>query len=628
MGNLIENRIIFDLNKARTGRYEDNSKNRRLHRVGQEYGNKGGEKEDEKSSEKKDDNSSIIQALESKIEQMKKNKHIFVEQGGEVRYNRALETLQSKLDSAKGEERKESVRDKASEKKEKTDSDYEKVNEASRKRTAQKNKKIDEAIKDGAIPVGNGSVGKIMSTGVDGTLTVSFTDGKEEWNDKVQPGSSIYWALFDSDKFPREAAVRRRDYLMGLYHETKSSASAKAYKKEIDRISEKIGKSQEEKDMEADRKTEGKSEDGSDLRSDFKNKFLENPALALTYSTLSDHGTTKDDLVGKEVAKQVMGNKKFKEKFRKELSALGYAKYLGLTPYKYESTGFADNLKDFSSKEIAEKLNVKDGETKEFSLKDSFIRTPGMGNGSLFSYDKMIVSMKNGRPTVTLSGKYQSGYKDNEIKDIKEGIGVLSKNQKETVLNLIEDKASEAGDGKAEEKEPFTRVKFDDLPNSGKVNLKKYLSGKRREKIDSQWKDAGKISDADLKKMEAGLVKKFNDSFDSSSKSQRAEDLYNIMKVKGELQKRGNETKKDGKTKSQENSKEKSMVMNISDDDLKVNSSLKSSSKRRAVLKKVYKIINDIYGDNGYRLENGELNPEWYESNNYLFNRASKINNL
>lgn len=89
--------------------------------------------------------------------------------------------------------------------------------------------------------------------------------------------------------------------------------------------------------------------------------------------------TTKDDLVGKEVAKQVMGNKKFKEKFRKELSALGYAKYLGLTPYKYESTGFSDNLKDFSSKEIAEKLNVKDGETKEFSLKDSFIRTPGWG---------------------------------------------------------------------------------------------------------------------------------------------------------------------------------------------------------------------------------------------------------
>lgn len=428
MGNLIENKIISDINKARTGRYVDNAENRRLHRVGQEYENKGGREKDGKSFEKKDDNSRTIQALEFKIEQMKKNKRIFVEQGGEARYNRALETLQSKLDSAKGEERKESVRDKASEKKEKTDSDYEKVNEASRK-------------------------------------------------------------------------------------------------------------------------TEGKSEDGSDLRSDFKNKFLENPALTLTYSTLSDHGTSKDDLVGKEVAKQVMGNKKFKEKFRKELSALGYAKYLGLTPYKYESTGFADNLKDFSSKEIAEKLNVKDGETKEFSLKDSFIRTPGMGNGSLFSYDKMIVSMKNGKPTVTLSGKYQSGYKDNEIKDIKEGIGVLSKNQKETVLNLIEDKASEAGDGKAEEKEPFTRVKFDDLPNSGKVNLKKYLSGKRREKIDSQWKDAGKISDADLKKMEAGLVKKFNDSFDSSSKSQRAEDLYNIMKVKGELQKRGNETKKTEKPK-------------------------------------------------------------------------------
>lgn len=214
MGNLIENRIISDLNKARTGRYEDNSKNRRLHRVGQEYGSKGEEKEDEKSSEKKDDNSRTIQALESKIEQMKKNKRIFVEQGGEARYNKALETLQSKLDSLKGD------------------------------------------------------------------------------------------------------------------------------------------------------KKSNENEDGSSARS------------------------------------------------------------------------------------------------------------------------------------------------------------------------------------RKKEKESFTRVKFDDLPNSGKVNLKKYLSGKRREKIDSQWKDAGKISDADLKKMEAGLVKKFNDSFDSSSKSQRAEDLYNIMKVKGELQKRGKEPKK------------------------------------------------------------------------------------
>jgi len=35
-----------DLFKARHGRYEDNAKNRRLHRVGQEYGDKKAEDED------------------------------------------------------------------------------------------------------------------------------------------------------------------------------------------------------------------------------------------------------------------------------------------------------------------------------------------------------------------------------------------------------------------------------------------------------------------------------------------------------------------------------------------------------------------------------------------------------
>lgn len=598
MGNLIENRIISDLNKARTGRYEDNSKNRRLHRVGQEYGSKGEEKEDEKSSEKKDDNSRTIQALESKIEQMKKNKRIFVEQGGEARYNRALETLQSKLDSAKGEkggyyeaagkkvyipskeeDRKESARDKAPEKKEKESKDkksevakYDEATARGNKKEADRQKRKAEKVKEGYVPVGGGNLAKVVEKLPGGQVRVKFYNGDDEWADTVDEDSQVALTLEDAGQLKgatkKEKAKAEREYnkmmdkrtedvvdsdIQDMIKEAREGKRPKEYWDHVKQslndtlkndLAKKKAKDKARRTLEALEEALGGAEKDGDLRNDFKNKFLENPALALTYSTLSDHGTSENDLVGKEVAKQVMGSKKFKEKFRKELSALGYAKYLGLTPYKYESTGFADNLKDFSSKEIAEKLNVKDGETKEFSLKDSFIRTPGMGNGSLYSYDKMVVSMKNGRPTVTLSGKYQSGYKDNKTEDIKEGIGVLSKNQKETVLNLIEDKSSEADDGKTEEKESFTRVKFDDLPNSGKVNLKKYLSGKRREKIDSQWKDAGKISDADLKKMEAGLVKKFNDSFDSSSKSQRAEDLYNIMKVKGELQKRGKEPKK------------------------------------------------------------------------------------
>lgn len=459
--DLTEKIISSEILKARHGRYEDNAENRRLHRVGQEYG---------KAAKEKEETTSTISALENKIAQMEKNKHIFMEQeNGKMRYERALKTLKDKLAEKKGgrkgdeklheeaiERKDKEASKKETKRSEKTDSDYESVNQKNRESKAQRDKNIEERLKTGWMEVGNGRVAKVVENLRDGSFIARFYDGKEEFDDKVSPGTRMYEALSSSEKFPKETLRKYRDYLQGVLSTTKSKVLYEYYKKEIAKTSEKIGeKSEEEKAREADVKKK----------------------------------TDKKESVKKE---------------------------------------------DTDSKPSEEK----------------------------------------------------------------------------------------------ESEQVYTRVKFEDIPNSGKVNLKKYLSGKRREKIDSQWKDAGKISDADLKKMEAGLVKKFNDSFDSSSKSQRAEDLYNIMKVKGELQKRGNETKKDGKTKSQENSKEKSMVMNISDDDLKVNSSLKSSSKRRAVLKKVYKIINDIYGDNGHRLENGELNPEWYESNNYLFNRASKINNL
>lgn len=86
--------------------------------------------------------------------------------------------------------------------------------------------------------------------------------------------------------------------------------------------------------------------------------------------------------------------------------------------------------------------------------------------------------------------------------------------------------------------ESFTRVKFDDIPESGKVNLKKYLTGKRKLAVDERWGKISEISTSNLQKTHDELVKKFNSDFESSKKSQRAEDLYNIMKVKNELSKR------------------------------------------------------------------------------------------
>lgn len=97
---------------------------------------------------------------------------------------------------------------------------------------------------------------------------------------------------------------------------------------------------------------------------------------------------------------------------------------------------------------------------------------------------------------------------------------------------------------RGEQTESYTRIKFDDVPNSGKINLKKYLSEKVRKGVDEKWSNIKNIPTENLKKMEKGLVNDLNKNFEAIKKSQRAELLYSIMKVKGELASRGKETQK------------------------------------------------------------------------------------
>lgn len=113
---------------------------------------------------------------------------------------------------------------------------------------------------------------------------------------------------------------------------------------------------------------------------------------------------------------------------------------------------------------------------------------------------------------------------------------------------LKEEPKSEPKQSEAEES--YTRIKFDDVPNSGKINLKKYLSEKVRKGVDEKWSNIKNIPTENLKKMEKGLVNDLNKNFEAIKKSQRAELLYSIMKVKGELESRGKETSKEGSKES------------------------------------------------------------------------------
>lgn len=152
--------------------------------------------------------------------------------------------------------------------------------------------------------------------------------------------------------------------------------------------------------------------------------------------------------------------------------------------------------------------------------------------------------------------KIHSGVKANEEKrnaaEAKETSKKINEAQKEESrgekkTDKAEDKLHDQRqkeETSEEVKESYTRVKFEDVPNSGKVNLKKYLSEKVRQGVDEKWSNIKNIPTDNLKKMEKGLVNDLNKNFEAIKKSQRAELLYSIMKVKGELEKRGKESQK------------------------------------------------------------------------------------
>lgn len=117
-------------------------------------------------------------------------------------------------------------------------------------------------------------------------------------------------------------------------------------------------------------------------------------------------------------------------------------------------------------------------------------------------------------------------------------------------IKLLEEQRKEAYQRKKTEnkekielipEDNFTRVRFDDVPNSSKVNLKKYLSDKVKKNADSVFDLIKNNSTEELQNRERQFIKNFNDTFESSKKSIRAFNLYLILKVKNELARRQNE---------------------------------------------------------------------------------------
>ena len=95
-------------------------------------------------------------------------------------------------------------------------------------------------------------------------------------------------------------------------------------------------------------------------------------------------------------------------------------------------------------------------------------------------------------------------------------------------------------EGSKGERENFTRVNFAEMPNAHKVNLKKYLSAKRKAVVDKQFEQVERSvkRGTDFSEALKGMIEKFNNDFEGMSKAERAERLYAVMRMKNILEKK------------------------------------------------------------------------------------------
>lgn len=128
---------------------------------------------------------------------------------------------------------------------------------------------------------------------------------------------------------------------------------------------------------------------------------------------------------------------------------------------------------------------------------------------------------------------------EDKLKYIKEAGGVNNGSNSEEAKNTNKKMNEAIKQGG----ESFTRVNLPDIPDAHKVNLTKYLSAKRKKAVDDAWNKA-KFDSLPREKASVfqegynKLREQFNNNFDDMSKSERAELLYKILKMKNAMERK------------------------------------------------------------------------------------------
>lgn len=500
MTTLIEKSILNErLEKSRSGTYSDTSENRRKHRVGQKYGS---EKKEEEKPEKTDPNK---MSPEQQLEAI--NKVIAAVNEGKLKLPpEEINTLVAKKTMAE-----EAVKQAKGEKK--PEEKEESKKEATKPEAKSEGKQyapmdIKEAKKE--------LVGKKI------TFKEYFFDGVGSYKDAEGEIKKV--RLYGKEKQP----IAEIDFPNGdgitISLEQLDKRKAMQYEIEFN-----------------DSKSEEPKQEASGQASEAQKEDLREARKKLAYLQDNEERLIKRD-----------GKEKYEERLKQAKDEV--AKLKGEEPQeeaksepkKEESRGEkkTDKASDpiyqvqQKKKEASKKYDSKREEARQkYDKEADEIRSE---IDKLYESDHPDAAKKRKELWNTL--KEKTNKYDAETTRLKDEYEAEYKKLDEAEDKLYDQRQKE--ETSEEVKESYTRVKFEDVPNSGKVNLKKYLSEKVRQGVDEKWSNIKNIPTDNLKKMEKGLVNDLNKNFEAIKKSQRAELLYSIMKVKGELEKRGKESQK------------------------------------------------------------------------------------
>lgn len=522
--------------KSRSGVYSDTAENRRKHRVGQKYGAEKQSDDGEKTEKKETDPAKELEAV---------NKVIAAINEGKMNLPAAevikLSEKKQKLEAAKKQAEKINSGVKANEEKKNAEEAKEtskKINEAQKKERIQSldseleqlEEKREKALRDRFYISSKDEEGEELNRKEINDLSDKIDKlrkekAKLESKKKKEESSSKKSAEMDSGEktdSPKEKEKKADE------KNSKKAAEMKE-KMKSDKASDPIYQIQQKK-KEAAKKYDDKREkarqkfdkESDEIRSQIDKLYeSDHPDAAKKRKELWNSLKEKTNKYDEETTK-------LKNEYEAEYQKLDEAEDKLYDQRHKEET--SQESSDTDKEELDE-----DGELVTITHdKDKFERY------RLFR-DLYAARMKRG----TSPNLSKMGYLKNSGDINKKGNEKYYELQKEfgNKKYAFKEKIQEEKP-KEDSKESYTRVKFDDVPNSEKINLKKYLSDKVRKGVDEKWSSIKKIPTENLKKMEKGLVNDLNKNFEAIKKSQRAELLYSIMKVRGELESRGKETQK------------------------------------------------------------------------------------